>query len=129
MTGSSRLEEMVIRFTEAFNRDDLDGVIAMMSQDAIYDEYDGRRHVGKAAIRAAFEPQFRGDFGKIRFRAEDVFGDERAGKALIRWGCEIEKAGRRRVWRGLDILHVREGLVTEKHTYAKAERLKLEEMK
>jgi ketosteroid isomerase-like protein len=129
MAESSDLERLVIRFTEAFNRDDLDEVMSLMSADAIYDEYDGRRHVGKAAIRAAFEPQFRGDFGKIRFRTEDLFGDERSGKGLIRWGCEIEKGGRRRVWRGLDILHVRDGLVTEKHSYAKAERLKLEEAK
>ncbi len=125
--ATSELERLVIDFTEAFNRDDLDAVIGAMSEDAIYDEYDGRRHVGKAAIRAAFEPQFRGEFGTIRFRTEDVFGDERSGKVLIRWGCEIEKKGRVRVWRGLDVIHVRDGQVVEKHTYAKAERLKLVE--
>ena len=37
--------------------------------DAVYDELDGRRHVGRDAIRAAFEPQHRGDFGRIRFEA------------------------------------------------------------
>jgi uncharacterized protein (TIGR02246 family) len=119
------LRELVIRFTEAFNRDDLDEVMSLMSEDAIYDEFDGKRHVGKAAIRAAFEPQFRGDFGTIRFRTEDLFVDDAHGKAMIRWRCEIDKSGRKRFWRGLDLVHVRGGLVVEKHTYAKAERLRL----
>ena len=121
------LEEFVVRFTEAFNREDLEEVLSLMSEDAVYEQFDGRRSVGKQAIREVFTPQFRGDFGRIRFHIEDLFVDERAGKALVRWRCEIEKAARRRFWRGLDILHVRDGLVREKHTYAKAERLRLEE--
>ncbi len=120
------LEEFVVRFTEAFNREDLEEVLSLMSEDAVYEQFDGRRSVGKQAIREVFTPQFRGDFGRIRFHIEDLFVDERAGKALVRWRCEIEKAARRRFWRGLDILHVRDGLVREKHTYAKAERLRLE---
>jgi len=121
------LEDLVIRFTDAFNRDDLDAVMAFMTDDAVYDEFNGTRSVGKPAIRAAFEPQFRGDYGRIRFRTEDLFVDAPAAKALIRWRCEIDKGGRKRFWRGLDILHVRNGLVVEKHTYAKAERLRLAE--
>jgi ketosteroid isomerase-like protein len=121
------LEQLVVRFTDAFNRDDLEQVLSMMSEDAIYDEFDGRRHQGRNEIRAAFEPQFRGDFGRIRFESEDLFVDERAGRALIRWRCVIDKGGRVRFWRGLDILHVRGGLIAEKHTYAKAERLRLRE--
>ena len=120
------LEEFVVRFTEAFNREDLEEVLSLMSEDAVYEQFDGRRSIGKQAIREVLTPQFRGDFGRIRFQIEDVFVDERAGKALVRWRCEIEKAARRRFWRGLDILHVRDGLVREKHTYAKAERLRLE---
>ena len=125
MSDRKHLEELVVRFTEAFNREDLEEVLSLMSEDAVYDEFDGRRNCGKKAIRDAFTPQFRGDFGRIRFHIEDLLVDEQAGKALVRWRCEIDKAGRRRSWRGLDILHVRDGLVNEKHTYAKAERLRL----
>jgi len=52
---------------------------------------------------------------------EDLFVDAAAGKALIRWVCALEKNGKKRAWRGLDILHVRDGRITEKHTYAKAD--------
>lgn len=114
------LTDLALRFTDAFNRDDLDGVMGFFAPDAVYDEFNGKRSSGKAAIRAAFEPQFRGDFGTIRFLTEDIFVDAAAGKALIRWECRLETNGRVRSWRGLDILRFEDGLLTEKHTYAKA---------
>ena len=112
-------------FTDSFNRDDLDAVMSYFAEDAVYDEFDGRRHVGIAAIRAAFVPQFRGDFGRIRFHEEDLFVDPAAGRALISWTCTLEREGKTRAWRGLDVLHVRDGRIVVKETYAKAERPKI----
>jgi ketosteroid isomerase-like protein len=117
----AQLEDLVVRFTDAFNQDDLDGVMAFMADDAIYDEFNGTSNRGKAAIREAFVPQFRGDYGVLRFHTEDLFVDIESGKALIRWLCTLERGGHRRGWRGLDILHVENGLITMKLTYAKAE--------
>ena len=124
----AELEDLVVRFTDAFNREDLDAVMAFFADDGIYDEFDGRQRKGKDAIRAAFEPQFRGDFGRMRFVTEDLFVDPASGKGLIRWLCTTERNGKIRGWRGLDVLHFRNGLLVEKQTYAKAERLALEEL-
>lgn len=116
----AKLENLVIRFTDAFNRDDLDGVMSFMAEDAIYDEFNGTVNRGKAAIREAFVPQFRGDYGKLRFHTEDLFVDATCGKALIRWLCTLETKRGPAGWRGLDILHFENGLIKEKLTYAKA---------
>jgi ketosteroid isomerase-like protein len=115
-----QLEELTLRFTEAFNRDDLDEVMGFFTEDAIYDEFNGRQNRGKAAIREAFAPQFRGDFGTIRFVVEDVMVDSSTGMALVRWLCTLEVGGRPSGWRGLDVLRFDGRLVCEKHTYAKA---------
>ena len=123
--AATTLADLVERFTEAFNRNDLDGVMSFFAPDAFYDEFNGNRSQGVEAIRAVLEPQFRGDFGKIRFDTEDLFVDASAQKVLIRWSCVIETSAKQRAWRGLDIVHVRDGRITEKHTYAKAERLLL----
>jgi ketosteroid isomerase-like protein len=122
------LSDLVVRFTDAFNRDDLDAVMGCFADGIVYDEFNGKQSRGKAAVRAAFAPQFAGAFGKIRFETEDLFADPVSGKALIRWLCTIERDGRKRGWRGLDILHVVDGKITEKLTYAKAERLALDEV-
>jgi ketosteroid isomerase-like protein len=116
----TKLAELVVQFTEAFNRADLDGVMSFMADDAIYDEFTGTINRGATAIRAAFVPQFRGDYGKMRFDTEDLFVDAEAGKALIRWQCSLETRRGPAAWRGLDIIHVKNGRITEKLTYAKA---------
>jgi ketosteroid isomerase-like protein len=116
----AKLEDLVIRFTDAFNRNDLDGVMAFMADDAVYEEFTGASSRGRDAIRAAFVPQFRGDFGTMRFETEDLFVDADAGKALVRWVCRLETRRGPGGWRGLDILHVESGQVTRKLTYAKA---------
>ncbi|HET7341654.1 MAG TPA: nuclear transport factor 2 family protein [Methylomirabilota bacterium] len=114
------LASLVVQFTEAFNANDLDAVMAFMAEDAVYEEFTGTINRGKAAIRAAFVPQFRGDFGKMRFESEDLFVDAATGKALIRWVCRLETKRGPAGWRGLDILHFEHGLVKQKLTYAKA---------
>ena len=125
-TTRAALEDLVIRFTAAFNQDDLDGVMGLLAEDAVYDEFNGTRSRGKTAIRTAFAPQFHGDFGTVRFLTEDLFVDPESGKALIRWVCTLERDGVTRGWRGLDILRFENDLVKEKHTYAKADVPRLE---
>jgi ketosteroid isomerase-like protein len=125
-TTRAAFADLVLRFTEAFNQEDLDLVMSFMADDAVYDQFNGTRAEGKAAIRAAFVPQFRGDFGVMRFLTEDLFVDLESGKALIRWVCTLTVGGVERGWRGLDVLRFENGLVTEKHTYAKADVPRLE---
>ena len=119
-TDRAALEALVIDFTEAFNRESIEEVMSYFAEDAIYDEFHGARHRGREAIRAAFVPQFRGDYGRMRFHTEDMFLDVAAGKALIRWLLTLETGTRSGGWRGLDILHFENGKLKEKHTYAKA---------
>ncbi len=118
------LEKLVIDFTEAFNREDIDEVMSYFADDGIYDEFNGIRHHGKAAIREAFVPMFRGDFGRMRFMTEDMFvapGEAPgSGKAMIRWLLTLEEESRAGGWRGLDLLHFEGGRLMEKHTYTKA---------
>jgi ketosteroid isomerase-like protein len=118
--GRSALEKLVVDFTEAFNREDIDEVMGYFAPDAIYDEFNGARHRGTSEIRKAFEPQFAGAFGRMRFHTEDMFLDVPAQKALIRWTLTLEEPHRAGAYRGLDILHWRDGRLVEKHTYCKA---------
>ena len=116
----TELEKLARDFNDAFNRNDLDGVMAFFAEDAVYDEFNGAVRRGKAAIREALVPQFRGDFGAMTFHEEDLFVDEAAAKVLAQWLVTLEVKGRPTSWRGLDVVRFEDGLVVEKRTYAKA---------
>ncbi|HEY0481611.1 MAG TPA: nuclear transport factor 2 family protein [Kofleriaceae bacterium] len=132
------IAELIDAFTDAFNRNDLDAVMAAFADDAEYRPGDGKVHRGRAAIRAAFTPQFTGAFGAMRFDPEDRLIDEAARKAALRWICRHDMSGAhgKRVsplfrlairlrhgsrvgWHGIDVFHFDPaGKITGKFTYA-----------
>jgi uncharacterized protein (TIGR02246 family) len=114
------LIDLTRRFVDAFNREDLDAVMAFFADDAVYEEFNGRRNVGKDAIRAAFQPQFSGAFGAMRFLDEDLFADAESGKVMASWRCTLAIKGEPTSWRGLDLLYFADGKIAAKLTYAKA---------
>ncbi len=117
------IELLVKDLDDAFNGEDLDGVMAIFDEDSFYDEFYGVRHVGKDAIRKAFEPQFRGDFGRLVFHKEDLFIEATGpgtGKVMFSWLLTMEEESRAGGWRGLDVLRFENGKLKEKHTYAKS---------
>ena len=113
------LLDLTTRFMTAFNRNDPDTVMSFFAEDAVYDEFNGKRNEGKAAIRAAFTPQFTGTFGDMKFLDEDLFIDADAGKVMASWRCTLTVKGQPTSWRGLDLLHFRGEKLVQKLTYAK----------
>jgi uncharacterized protein (TIGR02246 family) len=116
----AHLIDLTSRFMDAFNRNDLDAVMALFGDDGVYEEFNGRRNVGKAAVRAAFEPQFNGAFGEMKFLDEDLFVDPDAGKVMASWRCTLSVKGEPTSWRGLDLMHFKGDKLVKKLTYAKA---------
>jgi uncharacterized protein (TIGR02246 family) len=115
----AHLMDLTNRFVEAFNRNDLDAVMAFFADDGVYDEFNGRRNVGKAAIRAAFTPQFTGAYGEMKFIDEDMFVDAETGKVMASWRCTLSVKGEPTSWRGLDLMHFKDDKLVQKLTYAK----------
>jgi uncharacterized protein (TIGR02246 family) len=133
-------------FADAFNRNDLDAVMAAFADDCEYRPGDGSIHRGRAAIRAAFAPQFSGAFGAMRFDAEDTLIDVDQRKAAFRWVCRHDVTGPhgarvplpiklllklryagRAGWYGVDVFHFDPaGLITRKYTYANYGRPRLD---
>jgi len=104
------------RFNEAFNRHDVDGVMALMTDDVVFEntspQPDGARHEGQAAVRA-FWQQFFSSSPAAHFETEEIIpaGD----RCTVRW---------RYSWgdghiRGVDLFRVRDGKVAEKLSYVK----------
>jgi hypothetical protein len=105
----------VARFDAAFDEQDIDAVMAAMTEDCVFESTtppDGARHEGQAALRAAFTEFFATSPG-ARFETEEQIacGD----RVVARW---------RYTWhgghvRGVDVFRVRDGLIAEKLSYVK----------
>jgi ketosteroid isomerase-like protein len=113
---SASTEVTINAFNEAFGRHDVDAVMALMTDDCIFENTlpapDGEKHVGASAVRA-FWNQFFNDSPRAAFEAEEmvVAGD----RAVVRWRFD---------WgdghiRGIDLFKVRDGKVAEKLSYVK----------
>jgi ketosteroid isomerase-like protein len=107
--------EVVEQFGAAWAAHDLDATLALVTDDCVFDATgpapDGIRHVGRDAIRAAWQAIF--DDSSAVFQAEQTFA---AGPRVIQlWRYDWEGGH----IRGIDVFTVRDGLVAEKLSYVK----------
>ncbi len=110
----------VARFNAAFNQHDVDGVMAAMTEDCVFENTpppDGERYVGGAAVRAFWEGFFR-DSPRAHFEEEECFaaGDRAIVRWRYTWGAGDDQSGH---VRGVDLFRVRDGKVAEKFAYVK----------
>jgi uncharacterized protein (TIGR03086 family) len=105
----------VARFGSAFDRGDVDAVMAAMTADCAFestDPPDGVRYAGQPAVRDAWTEFFR-TAGNAAFETEEQFAG--GDRVVVRW---------RYTWagghvRGVDVFTTRDGLVAEKLSYVK----------
>jgi ketosteroid isomerase-like protein len=123
MTNALSTDEtlaVVDRFNTAFNRHDLDAVMALMTDDCVFEGTgpapDGRRYEGQVAVRAAWADFF-GSSPTDAFVAEEVFavGD----RCVVRWRYQWSSANPAGHVRGVDVIRVRDGKIAEKLAYVK----------
>ena len=113
---SASTEATINAFNEAFGRHDVDRVMALMTDDCVFENTlpppDGERHVGQVAVRK-FWTDFFTSTPQARFEAEEmvVAGDRATVLWRFDWGSGHV--------RGIDLFKVRDGKVAEKLSYVK----------
>jgi ketosteroid isomerase-like protein len=113
--------DTVESFAAAFNRHDVDAIMALMTPDCVFENTcpppDGERFAGQDAVREVWERLFR-DAPDAFFETEEIvaIGDRCVLRWLFRWGAG--SAGEGRI-RGVDLFRVRDGKVAEKLSYVK----------
>ena len=102
-------------FGERWAAHDLDGTLALISDDCVFDATgpapDGTRCVGRDAIRAAWAPIFANTESQFTVDENIEAGDRVTQLWTYSWGDGHV--------RGIDVFRVRDGLVTEKFSYVK----------
>ena len=118
-TGSTL--EAVRRFNEAFDRRDVDGVMAAMTEDCVFENTfpppDGERFAGQDAVRSFWRRFFSSSPGS-RFTTEEIFAS--GNRCVVRWRYDWKSSdGTPGHVRGVDIFRVHGGKVAEKLAYVK----------
>jgi len=135
---ATQINDTITKFTDGFHVNDLDRVMTFFSDDAVYEPGDGWTHRGKAQIHAAFELQFNGAYGAMRFDERDRVIDVENNKSAFRWVCRHDIShskpkglvmafqnhiislvfGDRFGWQGVDVFHFdADGKIKGKFTY------------
>jgi ketosteroid isomerase-like protein len=120
-TITSETVATIERFNEAFNRHDIDAIMALMTGDCVFENTspapDGERYEGQATVRGFWERLFAAS-PQAHFATEELFagGDRCAVRWLYTW---VDKEGKRGHVRGVDLFRVRDGKVSEKLSYVK----------
>jgi len=110
---------VVERFNAAFNRHDLAAVMALMSEDCVFEGTappDGRRYMGSAAVRGAWAELFASSPDAWFDTEETIAAGDRV---VVRWRYRWGPGGSGGHVRGVDVFRVAGGLVAEKLAYVK----------
>ena len=119
----SEIETALKQWNLAWDRHDLEGVMALFHEDVVFENWTGARVKGKESLRKAWAPWF-ARHGNFRFVEEETFIDEKAQKVLYRWSLEwpsLERGyeGKPEKRRGVDVIHFKDGKIIDKLTYSK----------
>lgn len=111
---------VISRFNDAFNRHDVDAIMAAMTEDCVFENTrpapDGERVEGQARVRATWEEFFRRS-PKAMFEVEEIVT---AGeRCVVRWSYHWLRDGVPGHVRGVDVFRVKDGRVAEKLSYVK----------
>ncbi|MFN0073296.1 MAG: nuclear transport factor 2 family protein [Chloroflexota bacterium] len=111
---------VVNAFNAAFNQHDVDAIMALMTDDCLFENTgpapDGRRYVGQSAVRAVWQKLFASS-PNAYFESEDMFAG--GDRCVVRWRYEWNAGDPAGHVRGVDVFRVRDGKVAEKLAYVK----------
>jgi len=112
---------VILAFNEAFNQHDVEEMMKLMSDDCVFENTapapDGTVYSGKDAVTQFWQDFFRKS-PHAHIEIEEIFG--LGNRCIMRWRYEwMDETGKKGHIRGVDIFHVREGLITEKLSYVK----------
>src|SRR2546423_1536012 len=112
--------ELIRRLDETFASRDIDATMALATEDVVWETTsppDGQRYVGQDAVRRGLKEFYRSSPHAV-FETEEVvaLGDQAFFTWVYRWTDQDGKQGH---VRGVDLVRVRDGKITEMLAYVK----------
>jgi limonene-1,2-epoxide hydrolase len=115
------LIELVVRFNQALNRQDVAAMMHLMTEDCVFENTDpppeGTRYEGQKAVRVFWEEFFRSSL-EPKIEIEEIFAARE--RCVMRWVYRwVDSQGEMGHIRGVDIYKITGDKIAEKLSYVK----------
>jgi len=128
MATRTDLETLIDRYNEAWNAHDVDAIMAMHAPDMVFENHTaGERAEGEAVrehVATIFEswPDLTFETRRLYVRDDLIVQEWTAtathSRTMRRGDLVAEASGKAVRWEGMDIIPVRDGLITRKDVYS-----------
>ena len=115
--SADALRELIDRYNDAWNRQDVDAIVAMHTPDMVFHNHTAGERVEGDAVREHIAGIFR-NWPGLTFSSRSLY--VRDGLVVQEWtatGTHAE-SGRSATWDGMDILPARDGRFARKDVYS-----------
>ena len=118
--NSTEVTELIGRYNDAWNRQDLDTIHALHHSEIVFDNHTaGERAEGAGAVREHIGRIFANN-PDMRFTTRSLHAGE--DFAVCEWTLNVTKDGRSLEWDGVDVFPFRDGLIVRKDVYSVSHR-------
>jgi steroid delta-isomerase-like uncharacterized protein len=115
--SADALRELIDRYNDAWNRQDVDAIVAMHTPDMVFHNHTAGERIEGDAVRGHIAGIF-ANWPGMRFSSRALY--VRDGLVVQEWtatGTHAE-SGRSATWDGMDILPTRDGRFARKDVYS-----------
>jgi ketosteroid isomerase-like protein len=109
------LRDLIARYDDAWNRQDVDAIVAMHAPDFVFHNWTANERVEGDAAREHIAGIFR-NTPSLRFRSRRLYA--RDGLVVSEWTASAERDGKQMEWDGVDVLPFESGLIKRKDVYS-----------
>jgi ketosteroid isomerase-like protein len=118
--NAAAVTELIGRYNDAWNAQDLDTIHALHHPDIVFDNHTAsERAEGADAVRDHIGNIFANNPG-MSFSTRNLHTGE--DFAVCEWTLHVEKDGRALEWDGVDVFPIRDGLIARKDVYSASHR-------
>ncbi len=118
--NSTEVTELIGRYNDAWNRQDLDTIHALHHPEIVFDNHTaGECAEGAGAVREHIDRIFANN-PDMRFTTRSLQAGE--DFAVCEWTLNLTKDGRSLEWDGVDVFPLRDGLIARKDVYSASHR-------
>jgi ketosteroid isomerase-like protein len=109
------LRELIALYDDAWNRQDVDAIVAMHAPDFVFHNWTANERVEGDAVREHIARIFR-NTPSLRFRSRRLYA--RDGLVVSEWTASAERDRKRVEWDGVDVIPFERGLIKRKDVYS-----------